>query len=87
MGKFRDDVCIVMRTFWPVSPVVGEGMMQVAERLAETVKCSVIMQDHSGIRRALDINHRGQGVSFCPIKAFSNSSSGIFLAATLLQIE
>ncbi|WP_296990625.1 glycosyltransferase [Thalassospira sp. UBA1131] len=71
----REDYVIVMRTFWPVSPVVGEGMMQVSERLACEGRCRVVTQDQFGLRDAVKELKRGQNVAFSPVYALSNSSS------------
>ena len=49
----KDDFAIVMRTFWPVSPVVGEGMMQVSENLSHDFRCRVITQDQQNIKKKL----------------------------------
>lgn len=75
----RDDVTIVMRTFWPVSPVVGEGMMQVSENLSSDFRCRVIAQDQQNLQVAAKKFNRGKQVLFSPIHAFSNSSSNMLV--------
>ena len=73
----RYDLLIVNRSFWPVYPVIGEGLLQIAEDLASSKKVAVILQDHANINKHLKEFKRGVGVNFFPIRAFSNSSSGL----------
>ena len=73
----RYDLLIVNRSFWPVYPVIGEGLLRVAESFASSKKVAVILQDHTNINRHLKEFKRGAGVKFFPILAFSNSSSRI----------
>jgi hypothetical protein len=75
----RYDLLIVNRSFWPIYPVIGEGLLRVAESLASSKKVAVILQDHSNINKHLKEFERGAGVKFFPIRAFSNSSSRIVL--------
>lgn len=75
----RDEFAIVMRTFWPVSAVVGEGMMQVAETLAKNSKCRVITQEQESLKTAMAEYTRGLHVDFSLVYAFSNSSSKILV--------
>lgn len=71
----RYDLVIINRSFWPVYPVIGEGLLKVAEKLAVSKKISVILQDHDNIKHNLKKFNRGAGVDFFSIAAFSNSSS------------
>jgi len=75
----RNDIAFVMRTFWPVSHVLGESVMQVAEGLAQNYCCVVITQNQSNLRNALDTSGRGVSVKFSSVYALSNSSSNISL--------
>jgi hypothetical protein len=68
-----------MRTFWPVSAVVGEGMMQVSEQLAASSKCRVITQNQDDLRASLQKFNRGSDVLFSPVFALSNSSSNFVM--------
>lgn len=79
MSAERDDFAIVMRTFWPVSPVVGEGMMQVSENLSCDFQCRVITQDQQDVKFEAKRLNRGPRVLFSPIYAFSNSSSNMLV--------
>ena len=73
----RYDLMIINRSFWPVYPVIGEGLLKVAEKLAVSKKISVVLQDHDNIKQNLKKFNRGAGVDFFSITAFSNSSSGL----------
>lgn len=74
---YKDDYSIVMRTFWPESPVVGEGLLRVCEEISSCSSVSVIMQDHIGIKRALKDNNRGKRILVSPVYSLSSSSSGM----------
>ena len=75
----RYDLLIVNRSFWPVYPVIGEGLLRVAESFASSKKVAVILQDHTNINKHLKEFKRGAGVNFFPIRAFSNSSSSLVI--------
>ena len=75
----RYDLIIVNRSFWPVYPVIGEGLLQVAESFASKKKVAVILQDHANINKQLKEFKRGAGVNFFPIRAFSNSSHSLVI--------
>jgi hypothetical protein len=75
----RYDLLIVNRSFWPVYPVIGEGLLRVAESFASSKKVAVILQNHADINKHLKEFKRGAGVNFFPIRAFSNSSSGLVI--------
>lgn len=77
MSAPREDFAIVMRTFWPVSPVVGEGMMQVSENLSRDFRCRIITQDQQNLKVEAKKFNRGRQLLFSPIRAFSNSSSNM----------
>ena len=49
----RYDLLIVNRSFWPVYPVIGEGLLRVAESFASSKKVAVIFQDHANINKHL----------------------------------
>jgi len=73
------DLAIINRSFWPVYPVIGEGLLRVAETLATSKKVAVITQDHTNINKNLKEFKRGLGVNFFLVKAFSNSSSSLII--------
>ena len=73
----RYDLVIINRSFWPIYPVIGEGLLRLAENLAPFKKVAVIMQDHENIKKNLKKFNRGHGVKFFPGWALTNSSSGL----------
>ena len=75
----RYDLLIVNRSFWPVYPVLGEGLLRVAESLASSKKVAVVLQDHANINKHLKEFKRGAEINFFPIRAFSNSSTNLFI--------
>ena len=75
----RYDLVIINRSFWPIYPVIGEGLLRVAEDFASSKKVAVILQDHANINKHLKEFKRGAGVNFFPIRAFSNSSSSLVI--------
>ena len=77
--KRKTDLLIINRSFWPIYPVIGEALLQLAEKLALNRKVAVVMQDHVGIKARLDEEERGKGVDFYPSKAWSTSSSGLIV--------
>jgi hypothetical protein len=75
----RYDLLIVSRSFWPVYPVLGEGLLRVAESFSSSKKVAVILQDHVSINKHLKEFKRGTGVNFFPVLALSNSSSSLVI--------
>ena len=49
----RYDLVIINRSFWPIYPVLGEGLLRLAESLASSKKVAVIIQDHENIKKHL----------------------------------
>lgn len=77
MAKY--DLIIINRSFWPIYPVIGESLLQLAEGLSLEKKVGVIFQDHSKFRKKLKSADRANKVNFFPIWAGSNSSSNILV--------
>ena len=75
----RYDLVIINRSFWPIYPVIGEGLLRVAESFAHSKVVAVILQDHADINKHLKEFKRGVGVNFFPVRAFSNSSSSLVI--------
>ena len=71
----RYDLVIINRSFWPIYPVIGEGLLRLAESVAKSKKIAVITQDHSNIKKHFKISRRGVGIKFFLTWAFSNSAS------------
>jgi glycosyltransferase involved in cell wall biosynthesis len=75
-------VAIINRSFWPVSPVIGEALLRFAEGAAnQGHSISVIIQDNSGIKGKLAEAGRGKGIHFYSAKALTTSASGVPLRA------
>lgn len=71
-------IAIINRSFWPVYPVVGEGMLRFAEKAAlNNHAVSIILQDHVGIKSKLLESQRGKGIAFYPLIALTTSASGV----------
>lgn len=83
----KEDYTIIMRTFWPVSPLVGEGMLCVAEKLSKKSNCRVITQNQANLYEDLQASNRGNLVKFSSIYAFSNSSSNMIVRLIDLAYE
>lgn len=73
----RYDLAIINRSFWPVYPVIGEALLQFAEKSASTHRICVVIQDHVGIMAKLADSGRGKGVDFFPCKAWTTSASRV----------
>ena len=73
----RFDLLIINRSFWPNYPVIGEGLMRLAENLSSYKKVAIILQDRDNIKKNAKKFNRGNRVNFFPIYAISNSSSGL----------
>lgn len=71
------DLVIINRSFWPNYPVIGEGLMRLAENLSSYKKVAIILQDRDNIKKNAKKFNRGNRVNFFPIYAISNSSSGL----------
>lgn len=77
----RSSIAIVNRSFWPASQVIGEALLQVAERLALQQSVSVITQSPCNLHEALELNGRGAGVRFCVCKSRSDSATHLLWRA------
>ena len=73
----RYDLVIINRSFWPTYPVIGEGLLRLAENLASCKNVAVITQNHKNLKKKLKESKRGFGVRFYTSLAFSNSSSSL----------
>jgi len=72
------DLAIVNRGFWPTYPVIGEALLSLAEKMANSKRVCVIFQGGNQIKDMLEKENRGDGVEFFPCTPRSTSSSGIF---------
>ena len=74
----KTDLAIVNRSFWPQGQVIGEGLLQFAEKAAETHSVCVITQADGDLSALLAKARRGAGLKHRVCKTYTNSSSGIF---------
>lgn len=77
MGKKKTDLAIVNRSFWPQGQVIGEGLLQFSEVVAEHHSVCVITQEEESLEKLLAQNGRGRGVQVRACKSHSTSSSGV----------
>lgn len=77
----RYDYVIINRSFWPIYPVIGEGLLRLAEKLATNKKkIAVITQNQfKDIKSSIKNSKRGFGVKFFTTWALSTSSSNILI--------
>ena len=71
----RCDLAIINRSFWPKSKILGEALLQLAEKLAENNKVCVITQSDVDLLVELNTARRGENVIFRACKARSNSAT------------
>ncbi len=71
---------IINRSFWPVNAVIGEAMLKLAEEVNKNgYSVFVVFQDKGKIKEELKKAKRGEGISFYPVKALTNSASRLIL--------
>lgn len=75
--RFKTDLAIVNRSFWPHSQVIGEGLLQFAEKVAQTHSVCVITQAKGDLAAVLRAAKRGEGVSIHASKACTTSASSL----------
>lgn len=68
-------IVFINRSFWPIYPVIGEALLQVAERLSPSYNVSVITQSAIDLKAEMTSKGRGQGVEVRACKARSDSST------------
>lgn len=73
----KTDLAIVNRSFWPEGQVIGEGLLQFAEKAAENHSVCVITQSACDIASLLAEAGRGAGLKIRACNTYTNSSSGI----------
>lgn len=75
------DLAIVNRTFWPHNQVIGEALLQFAEKTARNHRVCVIAQSQENIRRVMADAGRGKDVKICDCRAHTDSASSFFKRA------
>lgn len=79
MGVKKPRVSIVNRSFWPHSPLIGEALLQLAERLSKLgCEVSVITQKNINLHKKLNQHSRGGNVKFCPSFSSTTSKTNLF---------
>ena len=74
----KTDLAIVNRSFWPQGQVIGEGLLQFAEKAAENHTVCVITQADGDLSVQLAEAGRGAGLHIRACNTYTNSSSGVF---------
>lgn len=77
MSKKKTDVAIINRSFWPNDHVIGEGLLQFAELVAQHHSVCVITQAENDLANRLDKEGRGKNVQIRACKAYTTSASGV----------
>lgn len=73
----KTDLAIVNRSFWPQGQVIGEGLLQFAEKAAENHTVCVITQADGDLSALLAEAGRGAGLKIRACNTYTNSSSGV----------
>lgn len=74
----KTDLAIVNRSFWPQGQVIGEGLLQFAEKAAENQTVCVITQADGDLSAQLVEAGRGADLKIRACNTYTNSSSGVF---------
>lgn len=77
--KKKTDIAIVNRSFWPKSQVIGEGLLQFAEKTAKQHSVCVITQAEDDLPELLASHGRGEGIHIRACKAYTTSKSSLVL--------
>lgn len=75
MNKPTCDVVFVNRSFWPHSPVVGEYLFALAEKMSRESSIAIIAQTSSDFKHQLKKNNRGEHILFNCMKRLTTSKS------------
>lgn len=75
MKKSTCDVVFVNRSFWPHSPVVGEYLFALAEKMSRESSIAIIAQTSSDFKHQLKKNNRGKHILFNCMKRITTSKS------------
>lgn len=78
MARKRTDLAIVNRSFWPQDQVIGEGLMQFAERAAQHNSVCVITQADVNLSALFASSGRGERVQVHACKSYTTSASSVF---------
>ena len=75
------DLAIVNRTFWPHNQVIGEALLQFAERASVMNQVCLISQSRENLKDVMSDSGRGEKIKVCACRALTSSASGLVLRA------
>ncbi|NRP95489.1 putative glycosyl transferase [Marinobacterium sp. xm-g-59] len=81
MAVGKTDLAIVNRTFWPDNQMIGEALLQFAEKVAQTHKVCVITQSRENLKQIGKNSGRGGNVRMRACRARTDSASGFIQRA------
>ena len=84
--KNKEKVAIVIRSFWPYNPAIGEALLQLSESLNGNYQPIVITQVCNNFSDQLESNNRGKGVRFFTLPLWTTSASHMLLRVTDLVV-
>jgi len=76
---FRTDLAIINRTFWPHNHVIGEALLQFAEKVSGKSKVCIIIQAQKNIKSVMSNEGRGKTLKVCALRIISRPKSGLFV--------
>lgn len=77
MRRKKTELAIINRSFWPHNQVLGEALLQFAERVSSIGSVCVITQTKDNIREHMDESGRGKRIRVMACRAHTDSSSGL----------
>lgn len=77
MARKKTTLAIVNRGFWPEGQVIGEGLLQFAEKAAEEHNVCVITQAQGNLVAKLASAGRGSDVRILACRSLTTSASGV----------
>lgn len=87
MPKYKKEkIAIVIRSFWPYNPAIGEALLLLSESLSQNHEPVVITQVKNDFPKQLENQNRGNGVKFFTLPLWTNSASHMLLRVTDLVI-
>lgn len=84
--KKKEKIAVVIRSFWPYNPAIGEALLLLAESLSQNHEPIVITQVKNDFTEQLETQNRGKGVKFFTLPLWTNSASHMLLRVTDLVI-
>lgn len=78
----KKGLAIINRGFWPSSRIIGEALLQLAEKQAQHQQVTVITQSASNLEEEMRAESRGEGVQVRACKAWTTSASNLLVRIT-----